>query len=82
MVGDGEGGLDVAVGVDDVGGDPPVVGVALHHAGDLAPVANPLQARHQQAAQHEQAHSGPVEPRMRHINSSIVWTDPETIPLG
>ena len=47
------------VGVDDVGRDPPVVGVALHHAGDLAPVPHPLQAGHQQAAQHEQAHRGP-----------------------
>ena len=52
-------GHDEAVGVDDVARDGPVVGRTLHHARDLAPVAHPLQARHQQRAPQEQDHGRP-----------------------
>ena len=59
MLGEGEGGHDEAVGVDDVGRDGPVVGGALHHAGDLAAVAHPFQAGDQEAAAQEQDDGGP-----------------------
>ena len=55
----GERGHDEAVGVDDVARDGPVVGRALHHAGDLAAVAHPFQAGDQEAAAQEQDDGGP-----------------------
>ena len=59
MLGEREGGHDEAVRVDDVARDGPVVGRALHHAGDLAAVAHPFQAGDQEAAAQEQDDGGP-----------------------
>ena len=51
--GESEGGHDVAVGVDDGRGDAPVVTVPLHDAGDLVPIADPVQGCDQDAGAEE-----------------------------
>ena len=60
MLGQREGGEHEAVGVDDVGGDDPVVLLALHDAGDPLAVAHPLQAGDEGGAAEEEEDGGAV----------------------
>ena len=58
--GQGEGGHDVAEGVDHVGWDGPAVAVPLHDAGDAVPVTNPVQGCDQAAAPEQEETCEPV----------------------
>ena len=63
--GEGEGGHDVTVGVDHGRGDAPVVAVALHDAGDLVPVAHPVQGGDEDATSEQEESRDPVV-QLRH----------------
>ena len=65
-----EGGHDVAVGVDHGWRDAPVVAVALHDAGDLVPVAHPVQGSHKDATSQQEESRDPVV-KLRHNPLSL-----------